>query len=215
MTETPWTSIEWTAFGSVLSGAGTIIGAVAVIVAALFASNTFKSWRLQTLSQRRIEQAERILTAAHNARRSLDYVRSPLIEAHELNAAEKHLEKQDFLANADRKQKLIIKQSYFNRLNAVIAERRAVEECLPMARALFGEVVEKALETLNRQFRLVSIAADMSDDVGDDREFARKLRSDLSSVSGTDMPNEMNDIIAAQVKAIEDACVPVLRLEAR
>ena len=34
MAGTPWTSIEWTAFGAVLSGAGTVAGALAVIGAA-------------------------------------------------------------------------------------------------------------------------------------------------------------------------------------
>jgi hypothetical protein len=34
MAGTPWTSIEWTALGVVLSGAGAVIGAVAVISAA-------------------------------------------------------------------------------------------------------------------------------------------------------------------------------------
>ncbi len=177
---TAWTATEWSAFGGVLSGVGTVIGAVAVIVAANLGSSTFKSWREQKLSERKIEQAERILTATYKARRGLEYVRSPLITAHELNAAEKHLEMLDWWATTDRKQSLITKQAYFNRLNAVAEERRAVEECLPMARALFGEQVEKALETLNRQYHIVNVAADMNDDVGDDRDFARKLRSDLS-----------------------------------
>lgn len=199
--------------GAVLQGVGSLAQAAAIGFAAWLASNTYQSWRRQKLSERRIEQAERILTAAYKARRGLEYVRNPLMLAHELNAAEKHLETLDFWATADRKQSLITKQAYFNRLNAVMDERRAVEECLPMARALFGESIEKALETLNRQFHIVSVAADMSGDSDNDRDFSRKLRSDLSSVSGTKVPNEMNEIIAAQVKLIEDTLVPVLRLE--
>ena len=215
MAGTPWTSIEWTALGSVLSGAGTVIGAVAVIGAAWFASNTFESWRLQTLSQRRIEQAERILTAAYKARRALGYVRSPLMEAHELGTAEQQLEKQDNWStiSSERKQKHISAQGYYNRLNAVLDERKAVEECLPMARALFGEQVEKALELLNRQFRMVQIAIDSNSWEGNDKEFARSIREDLSSSSGTDRPNKMNVLIEEQVKLIEDTLVPVLRLE--
>jgi hypothetical protein len=178
MAGTPWTSIEWTAFGAVLSGAGTVIGAVAVIGAAWLASNTFEGWRKQTLSQRRIEQAERILTAAYKARRAL-----------------------------------VSAQGYYNRMNAVLDERRAVEECLPMARALFGEKVEKALELLNRQFRMVEIAVDSDSMEGNDREFARSLREDISSAAGSDRPNKMNVLIEEQVKLIEDALVPVLRLE--
>lgn len=200
--------------GAVLSGVGALAQAAAIGIAAWMASNTFASWRRQKLSERKIEQAERILTAAYKARRALGYVRSPLMLAHELHAAEAHLEKQDGWATSSRKQSLITAQAYYNRLNAVLDERRAVEECLPMARALFGEDVEKALETLNRQFHMVSVAVESNSWEGNDRDFARMIREDLSSAAGSDRPNKMNVLIEEQVKAIEDACVPVLRLEA-
>ncbi|MBT8459759.1 MAG: hypothetical protein KJN60_08840 [Boseongicola sp.] len=201
--------------GSVLQGVGTLAGAFAVGFAAWLASNTFEGWRKQKLSERSIEQAERILTATYQVRRALGHVRNPMMSAHELRAAENHLEKQDFWATitSDRKQKMITAQGYYNRLNAVLDERRAVDECLPMARALFGEKVETALETLNRQFQLVSAAVEANSWDNNDRKFQRSIREDLSSVSGTDRPNKMNELIAEQVKVIEDACVPVLRLE--
>jgi hypothetical protein len=204
-------------FGAVLQGVGALAQAIAIGLAALMASITFNGWRKQKLSERRIEQAERILTAAYNARRALGYVRSPLMEAHELSAAETHLEKEESWATVDakRKQRLILAQGYYNRLNAVLEERRAVEECLPMARALFGEKVEKALELLNRQFNVVRIAVDANSWDGNDREFSRSLREEISSSSGSNRPNEMNVLIEAQVKQIEDALLPVLRLEAR
>jgi len=203
--------------GAVLQGVGSLAGAFAIAYAAVLASNTFDGWRKQKLSERRIEQAERILTAAYKARRALGYVRSPLMEGHELSAAEAHLEKQDFWATVDanRKPKLISAQGYYNRLNSVLDERRAVEECLPMARALFGEQVEQALELLNRQFRMVQIAIDANSWEGNDREFARSVREDLTSSSGSDRPNKMNVLIEEQVKLIEDALVPVLRLETK
>jgi hypothetical protein len=215
MTETVWTATEWTALGAVLSGTGTVIGALAVICAAVFASNTFDGWRRQKLSERHIEQAERILTAAYKARRALGYVRSPMLLAHELHTAKEHLEKQDGWASSSRNQKLITAQAYYNRLNAVLDERRAVEECLPMARALFGEQVEKAMELLNRQFHMVKIAVDSNSDDGNDRNFARTIREELSSSSGSDPPNKMNVLIEEQVKLIEDTLVPVLRLDAK
>jgi hypothetical protein len=203
--------------GAVLQGVGALAQAFAIGFAAWVASDTYKGWRKQKLSERRIEQAERILTAAYNARRALGYVRSPLMEAHELSAAEAHLVKQASWETVDAKQKqrLVSAQGYYNRLNAVLEERRAVEECLPMARALFGEQVEKALELLNRQFRMVRIAVESNSRDGNDREFSRSLREDISSYSGSDRPNEMNVIIEAQVKQIEDALLPVLRLETR
>lgn len=84
-----------------------------------------------------------------------------------------------------------------------------------MARALFGEKVEKALELLNRQFHMVRIAVESNSWDGNDREFARSLREDISSSSGSDRPNKMNVLIEGQVKQIEDALLPVLRLDAR
>jgi hypothetical protein len=107
------------AHGSVLSGAGTVVGAIAVIVAAKFASNTFEEWRRQKLPERRIEQAERILTATYKARRALEHVRSPIMFSHEQVTAEKHLEQQDYWKTipADRRRKLITAQGYYNRLN--------------------------------------------------------------------------------------------------
>lgn len=203
--------------GAVLQGIGALAQAFAISIAAWIASDTYKGWRRQKLSERRIEQAERILTAAYNARRALGYVRSPLMEAHELSAAEAHLEKQVSWATVDanRKQGLVSAQGCYNRLNAVLDERRAVEECLPMARALFGEQVEKALELLNRQFHMVRIAVDSNSWDGNDGEFARSLRDNISSSSGSERPNKMNVLIEEQIKQIEDALLPVLRLEVR
>jgi hypothetical protein len=215
MAEPVWTATEWAALGDVLSGVGTVIGALAVIGAAYLGSRTFEGWRRQTLSQRRIEQAERILTATYKVRRALAQVRNPMMWAHELHAAEAHLEKQDFWATvaSDKRRKMITAQGYYNRLNSVLDERRAVDECLPMARALFGEDVETALDTLNRQFHMVSVAVDSNSWDGNDREFQRAISEDLSSSSGTDRPNKMNVLIEEQVKLIEAACVPALRLE--
>lgn len=210
---TAWTATEWSALAAMLSGIGTIGGVGAVAYAAYLGSKTFEGWRKQKLSERRIEQAERILTATYRARRALAAVRNPMMWAHELNAAEEYLKQQDFWSNSDRKQKLITAQAYYNRLNKTLEDRKAVDECLPMARALFGEDVENALDTLNRQFYLVSVAVDANSEDGNDREFERSLREDLSSSSGTDRPNKMNVLVEEQVKLIEDRCVPVLRLE--
>ena len=84
-----------------------------------------------------------------------------------------------------------------------------------MARALFGEKVEMALETLNRQFHLINVAIDANTWEGNDPEFQRSLREDLSSSSGSDRPNKMNICIEEQVNAIEEICLPVLRLQGK
>ena len=160
-------------------------------------------------------QAERILTAAYKARRALNYVRSPWMYRHEKTTAEELLEKQHGWTTSSKKQNLITVQAYYNRLDAVHEERQAVEECLPMARALFGEQVEKALDTLYQQFQLLSNAAEMSEIDEHYKELARKVREDLSTASGNARPNKMNVLIEEQVNLIENQLSPILRLEAK
>lgn len=82
--------------GTVLQGVGALAQAAAIGFAAYIASDTYKGWRKQKLSERRIEQAERILTAAYKARRALGQVRSPMMWAHEMNAAEELLKAKEF-----------------------------------------------------------------------------------------------------------------------
>lgn len=203
--------------GLVLQGVGALAQAFAIYFAAWMASNTFDGWRRQKVAERRIEHAERILGATYKARRALEYVRSPMMESHELHSAEKALENRDFWMTLDENRKLKYKmaQGYYSRLNAVLDDRRKVEESLPMARALFGEKVERALEQINRQFTIIGDAVDIYKDYEDDtdREFARSLREKISTVDSTDRPNKMNLLVEEQVKIIETALIPLLRLE--
>lgn len=226
MTETSWIAeINWLAVGSVLQGIGTLIGAIVVIVAAMVGSSTFNNWRQQKLSERRIEQAERILTATYNVRRGLSYVRSPIM--HEFAASEQDLkERGQWDSTSEREQTLLsTAQAYFNRLDASKDDRRSLRECQPMARALFGEELEKAIETLDQQYHVVNVSANANyqhrelwepEFQGEaDLEFRGKIRAAL--YEGYPYPNKggnkMDKTIAEQVKLIEDICVPVLRWE--
>ena len=152
-------------------------------------------------------------TSREDTHSALSYVRSPLILGHELKAAEEYLEKQDFwlTVSPTRKDRLINSQATLERLNRVIEDRRALDECLPMARALFGEKVEAAVEKLNKQFQLVGIAAEENSWEGNDSSFQQSIREDLFSGSDS-RPNSMDIVIEAQVKLIEVVCVPVLRI---
>lgn len=216
MADPSWTSTEWTALGSVLSGAGTVIGALAVIGAAWFGSRTFESWRKQTLSQRRIEQAERILTTTYKVRRGLSFARNPMLWAHELQAAEHYLKEKGQFTGDDRgKKKLATAQVYYSRMNGELDNRRALEGCQPMARALFGEPLELAMENLNRQFQIVnaSVQAQYGFEEDTDKEFRKKVQATLWGGTPTPEENEMDQTIAELVRVIEKVCVPVLRLE--
>lgn len=70
---------------------------MALIIAAVLGSETFEKWRMQKLSERRMEQATRILMATYKARRGLAHVRDPTMWAHELTAAEENLKERNQL----------------------------------------------------------------------------------------------------------------------
>ena len=141
-------TIDWAATGAMLQGEGTLLGAAAVIVAAVIGGSTFKSWRRQEVAGRKLAQAERILEATYKARRALSYVRSWIMFGPELSAAQDELKDNgDWQMQLEPKQKRIVTtQAYFNRLNKTRDEQEALDACLPMARALFGEELEKAIE---------------------------------------------------------------------
>ncbi|EJL22850.1 Glycosyl hydrolases family 6 [Novosphingobium sp. AP12] len=210
------TTIDWAATGAMLSGIGTVVGALAVIGAAFIGSRTFENWKRQKLTERHIEQAERILTATYKVRRGLSRVRSPAMWGNETDTAEEQLKasgawEKTFPENERRS--LATKQAYYNRINATGDDQRALEECQPMARAFFGEDLENALEKLNRQFWTVKVYVDAnhSDKAGADADFRRKIESTIWEGYPNAQENEVDQIIAAQVKLIEDTLVPVLR----
>ena len=200
-----------------LQGIGTLIGAAVVIFAAKLGANTFNSWRKQKLGERHIEQAERILTATYKARRALGFVRGIMVWAHELNAAEATLKEDPAWPSVakGRQKRLVTAQASFNRLNDTREEQDALYQCLPMARALFGEAVEQALVDLHRQFWNVRVDAETYvDDDGSDPVFTKKIRRGMYDVGArAGETNETSDAISAALNAIEAACLPVLRYE--
>lgn len=88
-----------------------------------------------------------------------------------------------------------------------------MDQCLPMARALFGESLEDAIEVLRRQFWYVQVDVDTSiDDDGSDEDFSRKIRRGMYNIKSHDgSANEISDAIEAAVKSIETICLPILR----
>ncbi len=208
-------AIDWAATGAMLQGIGTFAGILAVIWGTLYGANT---WRKQKQAERRLEIAERILTATYKGRSSLAYVRSPLMLAYELNAAEEKLKEDKGWLNQTegRRKRLITAQAYYNRLNRTRDEQIALDECLPMARALFSEILEKAIEKLRRQFWVVQVDVDsyIDDEHGTDADFTKKIRQSMYDTRPRNgEKNEVSDAIAESVDLIEKACEPALRLE--
>lgn len=209
-------SIDWGDTGTMLQGWGTILGSAAVFYAAKKGADTFGAWKKQKLAERKLEQAERILTATYKAREGLSYIRGIMMWGHELEAAENKLKedlKQWEQQTAHRQKRLVTAQAYYNRLNRTKADQDELFHCLPMSRALFGEELEDAVTKLNRQFWLVQVDVDSYiDDNERDPEFTKKLRRGMYDVEPRE--GEQNDIsnsIAEAVQKIEDICLPILR----
>jgi hypothetical protein len=190
------------------------------LAAAIIGANTFARWRVQKLAERRIEQAERILTATYKVRRRLSFVRSPAMWGDELSAAEEKLKESgewDKLYDENDRRKLSTAQAYYMRINAAKDDRQALDECLPMARALFGEQLEQAMDKLNRVFWSVQVmvGANYRDRGNVDQSFRQKIDSTIWEGYPSDEENEVDQTIREQVGIIEGVCVPVLRLESR
>lgn len=140
--------------------------------------------------------------------------------AEELDKAKKELEQQEGwpMISQGRQQRLQSTQVIYHRLQAVKADRAALVDCLPLARALFSKELEDALNTLLRQFWLVQVDADTYGELepgGDNEHFIKKVRRGMYELTPVDgEANEITDAINASVATIERTCEPALRLEA-
>lgn len=208
------TPVDWAATGAMLQGVGTIAGVIAVVWGAFKASEV---WKEQKRLERRLEMAERILTATHKGRRALRYVRGPMIWGTELSEAEEYLKKDASWAAQpnERQKRLITAQAIFNRLNKTKDQQSALDECLPMARSLFNEDLEKAVEKLNHQFWTVQVDVEsyIDDWNGTDAEFSKKIRLGMYDMKAGDEVNEVTETISMSVATIERICQPALRLD--
>lgn len=147
-----WTHADWSALGSVLSGIGTIVGAFAVIWAARLGSGTFESWREQKISERRIDQAERILIATYDAERSLGDLRHAAANLFARGSAQRDL--QDGAEALTSEAAKAYRYYETHRETASLA-RRSLADCLPTAKALFDADLEQAIGELMKQFDIV------------------------------------------------------------
>ena len=208
-------TIDWAATGSMTQGIATLLGAGGVVWSTIHAGNV---WKAQKRAERRLEIAERILTATHKARSALAYVRGVMMWGHELNAAEEKL-KEDvgWQSQAEsRRKRLVTAQAYYTRLNNVKDERNALLDCLPMARAMFGEYLEKSIEQMSRQFWIVQVNVDsyVDDEHGTDAKFTQKIRYGMYDITPmTNQKNEVSDAISNSVSKIESVCAPAILFE--
>lgn len=196
---------EW---GDFFQGIGSVGQAIVILYVAKIGANTFKSWRQQNLEGRRIDQAERILTATYDVKTALLTIRNSIKMPREVRAAEvksgsapENFRDADGIAARIVRDRLEIHSQPFNKLN----------ECRAMASALFGGNVEQAIRTLCSQPEAINSAAEALPHQHHKEEMREKFRSTISSGPENGLNNELNQQMFDAIKTIEDVCLPVLR----
>jgi gas vesicle protein len=210
-----------------VSGVGTLIGSAAVIFAAFKAGDAVTNWKRQKMAERKMEIAERILTASYRAQAALVRVRNPFMWAHEEYAAREKLEENAaFLGNtAERQKRLVVAQAYFDRIDKVREDRLPLDEMKPLAKVLFGDAVEDAIGDLDHQFWVIQTYVDEYIDQesppprGDGAEPSdaykawsdrdKKIKSAMYFRSKSEN-DEISEAVRKASEAINAACTPIL-----
>lgn len=205
--------IDWDATGSMLSGIGAIVGAIAVLVAAAVARISINQFRAQKITERLVEHAERILTATYKAHYALDHIRGRLLWAGELEAAEKKLREADAITGKtdERDKRMISAQVYIDRLDRMNDDKALLVDVMPTARALWGKELEAEIQKLHHQFWLIECYATELVDT-DDRDSQVVLRRLLGGTCAKD-DDELSVEVRRVTSAIEERCLPVLRAD--
>jgi hypothetical protein len=202
-----------------LSGLGTLIGALAVIYAAWVARDTFSAWKKQKIAEQRMVLAGKILHSAYDAKQALDGVRSPFMHSYEKDKAKEQLNEQGITeAIHSHYKRQVTAQAYINRLQNTSAQQQALFENIPMAQALYGEELERALDNLYHQFHLINVDVQMYAEQQYE-SFDLNLKTNISNsmfggaAHGQDYrDNEMSRNIAGYIQTIKSICIQVLRL---
>lgn len=153
---------DWAATGAMLSGIGGIGGAVAVVIAAALAANSFKGWRRQRIEERRLVHAENALTLAYKLERAIGSIRNPAQFGAEMTEAEQTLRQQDTVTDGTpngQRQMLITGQVVLNRVTKHRDLYDKLDELRPSIRAVFGPEAEANLAVFHTETVKVRAAA--------------------------------------------------------
>lgn len=211
----------WEATGAMMSGWAAVGGVAAVLFAAHKAADTFKQYRRQRQEDRRIEAAERILTIAYSLKRKLQGVRSPMAFGGETEEAIEQLREADWYMILDdaEKRRAQTGQVILRRLQRQKDDWEEIFVAMPMARALFGQKIEEALQNIFRQARAVQIAASMyrdGHDGGGHDGGALRREFEATFWEGGGAPGDSDKVAEAveeAIAALEAQLLPVIRAD--
>lgn len=209
--------IDWSATGTMIGGLGGFASAAAIVWAAHRASDTLENWKRQKRSERKFEHAELVLSATTRVRHALEHMRSPLMQGFEIQNAERELSKiEEWDPAEDQRRRDIYGQALVNRIIETEADWDALRETLPLAKALFSDELESAIEELHQQRWIFRTYVDAyTDDRGDDREWSLEIRSNLNQTARELGDDRISTSVRSSIDAIERICLPVLRADPR
>jgi len=156
--------IDWAATGTWMQAWAGFAGAAAVFYAAHKGAASFEEWLRQRQTERKIAAAERIMTFIYKARRAFQSIRNPGSLGYENDAAEAKLKDtvKDFAElDGGKRSRMITAQVVYDRLNAAKDIWAELFECLPIARAFFGEGCERHVHALWEARAQISTSAQM------------------------------------------------------
>lgn len=209
------TSVDWAATGAFLSGIGTIIVAIAVIVATVIGGHAFRAWKRQQLVQRQMDHADKILTLVIRAKDEIETIRSPFKSAAEVAEAVKSLEANGFDKadhTGDVWNRLASAQATHARVNRFHTTWADLQAAKPSAFVYFSEKLAANIETILRQVYAIRIDADAyAAGDGDDAQFGRKMINTLSRGRPKGEKDELGETVDTAVKAIEAELQPMIR----
>jgi hypothetical protein len=208
-----WGNIDWAATGAWMQAWAGFAGVIAVIYAAKTGAATFQSWLKQRQTERRIHTAERALDVAYRLKRAFDAIRSPGYMGSAGPSAEQQLQ-----ANypgfadlgEDQRGRLIWAQVILTRIHSFQRDWDALFECLPLAKAHFGDGVEAALNQLWQQQAIVNSATMSYGQPNIAPEFRASMEDRMWDGAGA---NAVGTAVAAAVTQLEQILLPVLRSE--
>jgi hypothetical protein len=141
--------IDWNATGSMLSGIGTLVGALAIIYAAHKGADTFRQWRKQKHHERCMAVAEDVLTLAYKLKRAFQAIRSPAIFGWEMSQLVQTLRENGQIQEGEEPgQLLITAQAALSRVDYNRPLFEALLDKLPVAKAILGDQVADWMDVL-------------------------------------------------------------------
>lgn len=222
-------NIDWTATGSMLSGIGTIIGSIAVIYAAHKGADTFRQWRKQKGEERRMDLAEQILTLAYKLRRAFEHIRSPGMLAGEITEVEVTLTEEGVIdddIDLALKSLFVTAQATLSRSKLYKADFEALLDLMPVAKAIFGDMIAEQLNVFWQQRARVTVGANSYARLArvtpprsteqEERQFERreKIEAIIWSGGGADGIDPIAVEIDAAIQLLEAQLLPIIRSDA-